>query len=89
MGAKALGMNLSFQVSDYKYVVFRYTAAFAAESAGVLVTRRGAKDVRVNCKPDVDSPRYGVPGIRNIDTEHMHELQFVGLPEITDEDIVF
>lgn len=89
MGAKASAMNLSFQISDYKYVVFRYTAVYDTESAGVLVTRPGAKDVRVDCKPNVDSPRPGVPGIRNIDAKHMHELQSVGLPEITAEDLVF
>lgn len=81
--------SISFQVSDYKYVVFRYTAVYDPESAGVLVSRRGGKDVRVNCKPDTDSPSPGVPGVRNIDAKSMHELQFLGLPEITDEELVF
>jgi hypothetical protein len=86
-GAKASVRNLRFQIGEYTYVVFRSTAAFEPDTAGVQVSR-DSKTTRIECKPNVYSGETGVRATYYTDEQNFYEIQNLGLPEVPRNELV-
>lgn len=89
MGAKASVRNLRFRIGEYTYVVFSYTAVYDRETAGVEVSRRSGKTTRIECKSDVHSRRRDIPSVFQVNEKHFYEIQNVGLPEVSQDELVY
>ena len=87
-GAKASVRNLRFHIGEYTYVVFRSTAAFDPETAGVQVSRSDGKTTRIECKSNVYPEGIGVKGTYYTDEQHFYEIQNLGLPEVPRNELV-